>query len=187
MRHFEIGGLLACALVLLSTTSAQAQEMTPAQEGVLPPGHQLTLYGRAGGMLYLSDALTTGGFGGGVGVRDTLRDRFILQADLSFLMGIGNVGALRLGAGVQRSGTWTPAVLATLSVVMGDRLTFLTPAHPTPLRGPAVSLGVSVAPLRFTQKGMQLSLLELGVGAGSDLPGTGLAWHLGLLEVGTHF
>jgi hypothetical protein len=187
MKRFVPGWLLASTLVLLSTGGARAQEAAPAQAGVLPSGHRLTLYSRAGGLVYLSDAMTTGGLGGGVGLRDTLQDRFILQADLSYLMGIGNVGALRLGAGLQRSGTYTPAVLVTLNAVMGDHLTFLTSAHPTPLRGPALSLGLSVAPLRFTQGGMQLSLLELGVGAGTDLPGLGLAWQLGLLEVGTTF
>ena len=176
MKHFDSGWLLAAALVLLSTGSAQAEE-----------GHRFTLYGRAGGMLYLSNAMTTGGVGGGVGLRDTIQDRFILQADLNYLMVIGNVGALRLGAGLQRSGTYTPAVLVTLTLVMGDRLTFLTPEHPTPLRGPAVALGLSVAPLRFTQGGLQLSLLELGVGAGTDLPGLGLSWQLALLEAGTTF
>lgn len=187
MKHVQSGGLLACVLVLLSMGGARAQEAAAAPAGLLPAGHRLTLYGRAGGLLYLSDAMTTGGIGGGVGLRDTFQDRFILQADLSYLMGLGNVAALRLGAGVQRSGTYTPAVLATLTTVVGDRLTFLSPAHPTPVRSPAVALGLSVAPLRFTERGLQLSLLELGVGIGTDLPGWGLAWQLGLLEVGTSF
>ncbi|MFL5354638.1 hypothetical protein [Archangium sp.] len=187
MKRLHSGGLLACVLVLLSTGDARAQEAVAAPAGVLPAGHRLTLYGRGGALVYLSDAMTTGGIGGGVGLRDTLQDRFILQADLSYLMGLGNVVALRLGAGMQRRGTYTPAVLATLTTVVGDRLTFLTPAHPTPVRGPAVALGLSVAPLRFTEGGLQLSLLELGVGLGADLPGWGLAWQLGLLEVGTSF
>ncbi|MET0401225.1 MAG: hypothetical protein ABW123_02430 [Cystobacter sp.] len=175
----------AVVLVLLSLGGAHAQEARAVSER--PAGHRLTLYGRAGGLVYLSDAMTTGGLGGGLGLRDTLRDRFILQADVSFLMGIGNVGALRLGAGLQRSGTYTPAVLATFSAVVGDRLSFLTPSHPTPVRGPALMLGLHVAPLRFTQDGMQLSLLEFGVGAGTDRPGVGLALQLNLLEVGTTF
>lgn len=187
MKRFQSGWLLGCLLVLLSTGSARAGESAPARPGVLPAPHQLSLYGRAGALFYLSDAMTTGGLGGGVGVRDTIDERFILQADLNYLMVIGNVAALRLGAGVQRRGTWTPAVLATLSTVVGDRLTFLTPQHPTPVRGPAVALGLSVAPLRFSEGGLQLSLLELGVGVGSDLPGRGMAWQLGLLEVGTAF
>ncbi|MGZ3460783.1 MAG: hypothetical protein ACXU86_20025 [Archangium sp.] len=187
MRRLQSGWLLACALVVLCAGGARAEETAPARAGQLPEGHRLTLYGRTGALFYLSDAMTTGGLGGGVGLRDTIRDRFILQADLNYLMVLGNVGALRLGAGVQRSGTYTPAVLATLSAVVGDRLTFLTPAHPTPIRSPAVALGLSVAPVRFTDGGLQLSLLELGVGIGTDLPGRGLAWQLALLEVGTSF
>jgi hypothetical protein len=187
MKRLRAGWLLGCALGMLSAGGAHAEQPAPARAGLLPEGHQLTLYGRAGGLVYLSDAMTTGGAGGGVGLRDTIRDRVILQADLNYLMVLGNVGALRLGAGVQRSGTYTPAILATLSAVMGDRLTFLTSAHPTPIRSPAVALGLSVAPVRFTDRGMQLSLLELGVGIGTDLPGRGLAWQIGLLEVGTCF
>ena len=78
-------------------------------------------------------------------------------------------------------------MLVTFSAVVGDRLTFLTPEHLTPVKGPAVALGLSVAPLRFTQQELQLSLLEFGVGVGTDLPGLGWAWQLGLLEVGTSF
>jgi len=187
MKCFAPEWLLASALVLLSIGGARAQEEALAQASVRPAGHRLTFYGRAGGLVYLSNAMTTGGLGGGMGLRDTLQDRFILQADLNFLMGIGNVGALRLGAGLQRSGTYTPAVLATLSAVMGDRLSFLTPEHPTPVKSPALVLGLNVAPLRFTQEGMQLSLLEVGVGVGTDLPGVGVALQLNLLEVGTTF
>lgn len=178
MRRARLVRLLACVLGLFAAGGAQAQE---AGE------HQLTLYSRAGALVYLSDARTTGGVGAGVGLRDTLRERFILQADLSYLMMMGNVGTLRLGAGVQRRGTYTPAVLLTLTTFFGDRLAFLTPEHPTPVRSPAMALGVSVAPVRFTHQGLQLSLLELGIGVGSDLPGLGLSYQLGLLEIGTTF
>lgn len=179
--------VLACALVSLVAGVARAQGGSTPERGLVPEGHQLTFYGRMGGMVYLSDARTQGGVGGGVGVRDTLHERFILQADLSYLMMIGNVAALRLGAGVQRRGTYTPAVLLTLTTQLGTQLSFLSTEHPTPVGGPNVTLGVSVAPLRFTHAGMQLSLLELGVGTGNDLPGWGLAYQLGLLEVGTTF
>lgn len=172
-------------LLLLTTAAARAE--SGAEGGGAPSGYQLTVYGRAGAMVYLSDTRTTGGVGGGVGLRGTLQERFILQADVSYLTGIKNVAALRLGAGIQRRGTYTPAVLLNLSALMGDRLAFLTPEHPTPPRGPAMTLGVSVAPLRFSHEGTQVSLLELGVGLGSELPGTGVSWQLGLLEVGVSF
>ncbi|HZH13425.1 MAG TPA: hypothetical protein VE057_03585 [Archangium sp.] len=185
MKRSRFVGLLACVLVLFAAGGARAQEV-PAQEPG-PREHQFTFYSRAGALAYLSDARTTGGAGAGVGLRDTLHERFILQADLSYLMMLGNVGVLRLGAGVQRSGTYTPAVLLTLTSFFGDRLAFLTPEHPTPVGKLAMALGVSVAPLRFTHQGLQMSLLELGVGVGSDLPGLGLSYQLGLLEVGTAF
>ena len=187
MKRLDSGWLLVHTLVLLSSGGALAQEASPAEAGVLPEGHRLTFYSRAGALVYLSDAMTTGGVGGGVGVRDTLHDRFILQADLNYLMVVGNAAALRLGAGLQRSGTYTPAVLLSLTTVVGDRLIFLTPEHPTPVRLPAMSLGLNVAPLRFTQGGMQLSVLEFGVGVGTNLPGLGVTWQLGLLEAGTSF
>ncbi|WP_375767655.1 hypothetical protein NR798_39170 [Archangium gephyra] len=167
------GPCLSLLLPLLATPAAAAEP-------------QLTVYSRAGAMLYLSDAQTAGGIGGGVGLRATFEERFILQADVSYLMGIKNVAGLRLGAGLQRRGTYTPAVLLTLSTLMGDRLLFLTPQHPTP-PGPAPVLGVSIAPLRFSHEGTQVSLLELGVGVGSDLPGTGMSWQLGLVEAGVSF
>jgi hypothetical protein len=176
MRRFQLARLLACVLVTLAAGGARAQG-----------AHQLMFYGRTGGQVYLSSARTQGGLGAGVGLRDTIRERFILQGDLSYLMMLGNVGLLRLGAGVQRRGTYTPAVLLTLSTLVGDRLAFLTSEHPTPLQGPTMALGVSIAPLRFTHEGLQLSLLELGVGVGSDLPGWGLSYQLGILEVGTTF
>ena len=187
MKQLPLGWPLLPLLVLLANGGAQAQEAAPADEGMPPSAHRLTFYSRAGALVYLSSAMTTGGAGGGVGVRDTLHDRFILQADLNYLMVLGNAAALRLGAGLQRGGTYTPAVLLSFTTVVGDRLTFLTPEHPTPVRHPAMSLGLSVAPLRFTHEGMQLSVLELGVGVGTDLPGLGMTWQLGLLEVGTSF
>jgi|GEM_PF-1711405 len=187
MRPLPAICVLACALVSLVAGEAQAQGGSSPEGRLLPEGHQLTFYGHIAGRVYLSDARTQGGVGGGVGVRDTLHERFILQADLNYLMMVGNVGALRLGAGVQRRGTYTPAALLTLTTLFGSHLSFLSAEHPTPVRGPGVALGVSLAPLRFSRAGMQLSLLELGVGIGNDLPGWGVSYQLGLLEVGTNF
>ncbi len=154
------------------------------------PRHQLSLYVRGTGMAYASQARTMGGVGGGVGVRDTVDERYLLQADVSALTLLGRVYALRAGAGLQwrpGHGPWRPAVLLSLTALVGDRFDFLTPQHPTPLRGPAVSLGVSASPVRFSLGPTQLSLLELGVGVGPELPGAGLALHVGLVEVGASF
>jgi hypothetical protein len=171
----------ALALGLLAVpTNARAEE-APASR------HQLSVYATAGVQVYLSSARTMGGIGGGIGLRDTLDERFILQADLSYLSMLGNAASLRVGAGVQRQGTWAPAALLTVSTLFGDRLSFLTPEHPSRLTGPGMALGVSLAPVRFSLPSVQLSLLQLGVGAGSDLPGLGLYYSVGLMEVGATF
>lgn len=146
------------------------------------PSQRFSVFGHSGGALYLSRHQTAGGVGGGLGVRDTLNDRFLLQADLSYLAMLGNAGRLRVGAGVQRQGTWQPAVLLTGSFFFGDRLTFLTADHPTPVM-PPLALGVAVAPLRFRTGTAQVSLLEVGVSVGSDFPGAGVGYSASLLEV----
>jgi len=178
-----MSALRLCLLLALVGSPALAQ--APSAEA--PPGHRFTLYTRSGLGLYLSEARTVGGVGGGFGVRDTLDGRFLLQADASYLMGLGNVLEVRLGAGIQRRGTYTPAALLLVSGLMGDQLRFLSPGHPSPVHGPTLALGMQLAPVRFTHQGMQLSVLEFGVGVGSDLPGAGVALHLGLLEVGCVF
>lgn len=146
-------------------------------------GHQLSAFMGLGGSVYLSQARTMGGLGASVGVRDTVHGRWLLQAEVGQLVALGNVTALRLGAGVQLQGLYSPAVLLTVDALLGDRLAFFTPEHPAPLRGPAVSLGVLLAPLRFSRGPITVSLLQAGLGAGSDLPGLGLHWHLGLTEI----
>jgi hypothetical protein len=151
------------------------------------PRHRFSAYVTSGAQVYLSNARTIGGIGGGIGVRDTLNDLFILQADLSYLALLGNGASLRVSAGVQRPGTWAPAALLTVSTLFGERLSFLTPEHPARIPGPAVSLGVTLAPVRFDLQSVQFSVLQLGLGAGSDLPGLGLNYSVSLLEVGATF
>lgn len=168
-------------LVLLMGWPASAHAEQP------PRAYQLHAYLTTGATVYLSEARTMGGVGGGLGIRGTLHERFILQAQLSSLLLAGTVTSLRVGAGLQRPGLYTPAVLLTLDALFGDRMAFLTPSHPTPVQGPALSLGVMVAPLRFTTGGAQVSVLQFGVGVGSDFPGLGLSYYLGLAEVGLSF
>lgn len=180
-----LGLNLRGALARLALVVGLAVPMLDARADEAHGEHQLAVYVRTGVAAYLSDARTIGGIGGGLGIRDTIRDRFILQADVNYLGYIGNAGGLNLGAGLQRSGTYTPVVLLTASALFGDQLSFLSSQHPRPSRFPAFSLGLAVAPVRFSVKGMQLSLLELGVGVGTDLPGLGMSYRLGLVEVGT--
>lgn len=151
------------------------------------PVKSLEGYLRAGARGYLSDARTIGGVGGGLGLRAHFEGPFFAQADVSYLTQIGNVADVRLGFGVQRAGTWVPSARLTLGALMGDRLSFLTPEHPTPVRGPVLTFGVALAPLRWTNGTTTVSLFELELGLGSDFPGLGLAAGVGLLETSFRF
>ncbi|MGZ3461134.1 MAG: hypothetical protein ACXU86_21815, partial [Archangium sp.] len=62
-----------------------------------------------------------------------------------------------------------------------------TAARSTPAVGPALTVGLQLAPLRFTHSGMQFSLFELGVGVGSEWPGRGVSVNLTLVETGISF
>jgi hypothetical protein len=168
--------------------------MTPASLLVLvaladapeaPSAHQWSVYARSGLTAYLSSARTQGGLGGGVGLRDTVGSRWLLQADVNGLTGLGSVLAVRLGAGVQHTGgVWTPAALVSLTGLFGDQLGFLMPGETGVSRSPALGLGLTLAPARFTWGGAQVSLVELGVGGGVDGASRGLVYGLTLLEVG---
>jgi hypothetical protein len=174
VRGLGLSVLLAC-----STARAGAEPE--------PPQHRLSVYFTTGGAAYLSQARTFGGIGGGVGLRDTVGQYLLLQADVSYLMMIGNAGVVRVGAGLQRPGPYAPAALLTLSCFLGERLSFLTPQHPEPVTGPAVAAGLLLAPLRFVHEGTQVSLLQLNVGVGSDLPGLGVGYRVDAVEVGLSF
>lgn len=193
--------LAASVLLMLATTEQHANVPAEAgrdvgthadaadQAGVDLGGsaHAFSVYARTGAMLYLSAGQTAGGLGGGFGVRDTIHDRILLQVDLTQLSMIGTALAVRVGAGVQRQGTYAPAAWLTATVFVGDRLRFLTPAHPAGVRAPASALGVTLAPLRFRSARVDVSLLELGLGAGWDWPGLGATYNVTLLEIGTRF
>lgn len=172
--------------LLLGGTAGAQEEATPAPPARLG-AHRITAYVHSGVGLFLSDFRTMGGIGGGLGVRDTLEDRFILQADVRYLLGLGNAVELRAGAGLQRRGTWTPAALVVVSGMAGGGMRFMTSARATPVVAPALTVGLQIAPLRFTHSGTQFSLFELGVGVGSEWPGRGVSMHLTLLEAGTTF
>ena len=168
--------MMAATLLVLSAL---------AEAPTAPPSpHQLTFYVRSGATAYLSNARTQGGVGGGLGLRDTVNDRWLLQADVNGLTGLGSVLAVRLAAGVQRQGRWTPAALVSLTGLLGDQLGFVMPENPGAVRGPSLALGVTLAPARFSLGSAQVSFLELGVGLGSDWPGRGMMYGLTLLEVG---
>lgn len=147
----------------------------------------LEAYLRGGGKVYLSEARTLGGVGGGPGVRLHLDEALHLQTDVSYLTQIGNVAELRAGAGWHRPGFWRPGAALLLTLLVGDQLSFLTPDHPSPIDAPAVSLGVALSPLRFSRGNATVSLLELELGVGVDFPGVGFAFGLTLVETSLRF
>ncbi|QRN98125.1 hypothetical protein JRI60_03355 [Archangium violaceum] len=153
-----------------------------------PPPDRVSVYLRGGGSLLVTPTRAMGGVGGGVGLRGVLKDRVILQVDVGYMGLLGNVREVRIGAGVQRGGTWSPSMLATVSVLRGDGLTLRTEGAPTSPRGPAGALAVVFAPFRFcSDRGSCVSLLEPGVGLGTDFATVGPIVHLGLLELGLAF
>ncbi len=172
------------ALGLVPATSRAADEQ-PAAEA--PPAHRFSVYSRGGIQAYLSPTRSTGMFGGSFGVRDTIQGRFILQADVGYLMNFGNVVPVQVAAGIQRQGFYTPAALVTLTGFLGERVTFLDAEHPSVNRIPPIAAGVLLAPARFTLKGAQLSILEFGVGFSPEFPGLGMAYQLNLIDVGVSF
>ena len=136
----------------------------------------------AGAQAYLSDGRTMGGYGGGVGLQ-LERGRLLASADAAYLFFIGNAAALRLSAGLQWPGLWSPALLLRASVLLGDQFTFFQPGGPILGAGPAFSIGLTVAPLRFTLAGAHVSALQLGIGLGVDPTGLALAPQLEVLEI----
>lgn len=187
MKTSRWGATLGVVGVLLGFTAGAQEAGAEAVPAGAPVTHRITAYVHSGVGFFLSDFRTMGGIGGGLGVRDTLDERYILQADARYLVGLGNAVELRAGAGVQRRGLWTPAALVTLSGMMGGGMRFMTPARSTPVRAPALAVGLQLAPLRFTHAGTQLSLFEVGLGVGTEWPGTGVSLHLTLLQAGTSF
>ncbi len=170
--------VLALFTLLLLPICAGAQET---------PSHQLSVYLRSGGGVLLAPSRSMGGFGGGLGVRDVIKDTFLLQADVNYLAGLGHVALVRAGAGIQRPGTWSPAALVTASLLAGDHLAFRTDSVPIVSRGPAGAIGLTLAPLRFSASGRSVSVLELGAAYGTDGISGGPVFQLGLLELGVSF
>jgi hypothetical protein len=164
--------LVAIAGALFAAGARAAEERT------------VTVFAQSGAAGYLSDAQTAAGIGGGVGARAVFDRRWLVQADISYLAMIGHVGLARIGAGWQRDGAWRPAALVTASAFFGDRLRFLPEGRAEPVSVPALSLGVLLAPVRFAAHGTEVSVLEVGAGAGWDVPGAGFSVSVTLLQVG---
>lgn len=164
---------------VLATTITVPQPATPPM--------RIAAYLRAGLSVHSAPSQTIGGLGGGAGIRVSFPKFWLAQADLNYYGLIGHVGEVRLGGGIQRPGLWNPAALGMVSILFGQRLSFRTADHPWPSSGPVVSAGISLAPLRFSHKNYTASVLELGLGIKPDLPGVGMTYSIGLLEIGHSF
>lgn len=184
---------LLLAFVLAATVGpavARAESLTPAEtsSASATPAedstrHRVTLLARTAVALHLSEARTTGGLGGGFGLRDTVGDYLLLQADIAWLTQLGNVLAIRAGAGIQKPGTWSPAALVAVTGMFGSQLHFPAEGRPA-TAGPALSIGLVLAPLRFVAKnGAEVSLMEIGVGIAAETPGMATTLSIGF-EVG---
>ena len=170
---------LLLSALFLAPFVVRAEERSP---------HQLSAYLRTGGSLFLSDSRTMGGFAGGAGVRDVYRNRLVLQADLSYLTMMGHVGEARLGVGVQHSvRAWTPGATVTGTLLFGQKLAYRSETQPKASTGPAAALGVDLSPLRFCSQDRCVSLLDLGVGYGTDGVSGGMLYRVGLMELGVRF
>jgi len=176
--------LRALALsALLASPVAAASDDQRLGDVVPPTGHRLHLSFGAGAQAYLSDTRTMGGVGGSIGLRDVYRDVLLLEADASYLFLIGNVLALRGGVGVQWPGLYSPAATLHLGVLLGDRFSFLQPGQPIPGPTPTLTAGLVLSPLRFATPRGIVSVLQLGMGLGTELPALGTSVYLGLLEI----
>ena len=173
----------AAALALVALWSPALASADPPPTAAPSPSPRWYVTVATGAQAYLSPNRTMGGYGGGLGVRALFGKHLFAEADAAYLFEIGNVLALRVSAGLQRDGLWAPAALVSLGVLAGQQFTFFQPGGPTLGGVPAAWIGLAVAPLRFQLGRAQVSVLQLGLGVGTDLPGLGLAPQLQVLEI----
>lgn len=157
-----------CALMLL---------MVP-----LPAGAELvwTPFLQQTGLYYISDRVTLGGFGLGLGARCVWEKNFVAEADAGLLWGNGTAVPTRLAVGYQLDGVWSPAVYGTFGLLWGQRIEVLSDLGQRP-PAPVWVAGMRIAPLRFSQTGVFASALEFGYGFGPD---RGVCFEVTLLSVG---
>ncbi len=142
-----------------------------------------SVYGRSGASVFVSSSRTVGGEGGGLGIQLS-RGAWLAEAEANLLVGLGTVFDAQLAAGWQRRGRWSPAALLTFSVLAGSQTLVLTDAHPLPVHGPALAVGLKLEPLRFVYGRVRTSALQLGAGVGSDFPGAALSLRVTFIELG---
>ena len=108
---------------------------------------------------------------------------YLAQVDIAVLWGLGNAVAARAALGVQKPGSWTPAIYGTLGMLLGDRVEFLTDDGARPAI-PSWSLGLRISSLRFANDLGTISVLQPGVA--SDFAG-GLWLELTWLQASARF
>lgn len=98
-------------VVLLVATPAEAREEL-----------EITPFVQQGAMALLSEEVTAGGLGGGLGAQASWRSRYVAQLDASVLWAAGNTVVTRVAVGYQRDGRWSPVAWGTFNVLWGDRI-----------------------------------------------------------------
>jgi len=171
-----LGTMLASTL---TTTAPPCDE--PSAQGLA----ELTVspHVQQGLQLLLSDNVTAGGLAAGAGVQVVWRRRYLAQADLSALWGIGNTWSSRFALGVQLDGFWAPAVWATTSLLLGDRVELLTQDGRRPA-APTWGIGLRASPLRFINGSAFFSALEPSMATNL---GGGVLLDLTLVQIGAHW
>ncbi len=171
--------MLLCGSIIMvglaTSTCCQAAES----------GLRWLLTSHAGADIYHSEARTQGGIGGGIGSRLVLQNRWLVEASLGLLASAGSVEVVRVSAGIQWPSAYCPALLVGGRLMFGDAMHFLTVQHRVAQTGPSLSLGISLAPVRFRANHTELLFGSLYVGRGSDFPGSAWGYGVTLLEVGT--
>jgi hypothetical protein len=117
------------------------------------------------GLYYFSDNITIAGLGPGLGMALYYKENFVIQFDMNIYWANGNSFSNNISIGYKKSGTWSPAIMANLSVLWGSRTEKLLEDGKRPIY-PLLIYGLKVAPLRFENKIGMASALEFGYGFG---------------------
>ncbi len=132
------------------------------------------------GIYYLSDKLTSAGYGTGIGLNAGLGENWLAQIDMNLYWINGNTVTTRLSVGYELPGSWSPAVYANYTLLWGSRTEVLTSDGTRPVT-PVSAFGLRIAPLRFGNERAIGSALELGYSFGLY---SGQCFELTLLQFG---
>src|SRR5512138_1116984 len=78
------------------------------------------------GSYYISDRVTIGGMGMGVGGQIETWENFVTQIDCNILWGDGTAASTKLSLGYQLNNKWSPALFLTAGILWGQRLEVLS-------------------------------------------------------------